>query len=131
MLTETWLRDKEIGQLQEELSLGSGLGLFARNRRLKENGVSYSGVAVVWKESVGSFKEVKLKNKEGFELVAAAGSLKGQSRKLVVVACYIPPNYVKARGNLALDYIEGAVIELKRMRYLLISPLCKSAFKLP
>ena len=67
VLTETWLRDKEIGQLQEKLSLGSGLGLIARNRRPKENGVSYGGVAVVWKESVGSFKEVKLKNKEGFK----------------------------------------------------------------
>lgn len=40
--------------------------------------------------------------------------LRGHSRKLAVVSCYIPPNYSRVRGLEALDHIEGVVIELKR-----------------
>ena len=46
ILTETWLNDNQIGELQQDLSLGSGLGLVALNRKAHDNGVSYGGVAV-------------------------------------------------------------------------------------
>lgn len=47
-------------------------------------------------------------------MLAAAGSIRGHSRKFVVVACYIPPKYVRARGGQALEFIERVVIDLKR-----------------
>ena len=42
--------------------------------------------------------EVKFVNDENFEVVVAMGNIKGLSRKLLVIGCYIPPNY-----NLLLD----------------------------
>lgn len=38
----------------------------------------------------------------------------GHSRKLAVVACYLPPNYKKSRGDEALSFITDTVIEIKR-----------------
>ena len=99
MQTETWLHEGQVESLREELTMGSGLNIMGRNRKQGQNGVAYGGVAFVWKESAGVFKEVKIKNKEEFEVLVAAGSLRGLSRKLAVVACYIPPNYTKARGS--------------------------------
>ena len=40
--------------------------------------------------------------------------MKGHSRKLVTVACYLPPNYNTARGRAALEHIEDVVREIKR-----------------
>ena len=102
VLTETWLRDGGFDEFEEELSLGSGLGLLTRNRPPCPNGVSYGGVAIVWKESLGRFREVKIKN-PGFELLAAAGSIKGHKRKIVIIGCYLPPGYNRHRGAAALE----------------------------
>ena len=43
-----------------------------------------------------------------------AGSIPGHRRKLVVLACYLPPNLTKKTGTGALDFIEDLVIEMKR-----------------
>ena len=42
------------------------------------------------------------------------GSLKGLSRKIVIIACYIPPNYHVGRGRGAIDYISDCVTQAKR-----------------
>ena len=60
------------------------------------------------------FKEVVFRNPESYEVLVAAGSMRGRSRKMLVVACYIPPNYSKQRGSGALEYVENILIELKR-----------------
>ena len=114
VLTETWLKDSAVEPLVEELSGGSGLGILTRNREATNNGVAYGGVAVVWRESVGRTSEIKYKNKDGYEVMVAASSIKGQARKLVIVACYIPPGYSKVRGAGALAYVEDLVVDLKR-----------------
>ena len=49
-----------------------------------------------------------------FEVLVAAGSIKGLKRKLVVIAAYLPPSYKRQRGEAALNYIEEVVIEVKR-----------------
>ena len=114
LLTETWLQDEHLDKLKQDLSLGSGLGLEALNRKPGANGVAYGGVAVVWRESVGNLSRVTIKNPEAYEVIATAVSLKGHSRKLVLIACYIPPEYSRVRGNGALEFIENVVVELKR-----------------
>ena len=114
ILTETWLNEGAVKELAEELSLGSGIGMLTKNRQRCENGVTYGGVAVLWKESLGSFKEIEVKNPGRFEVLAAAGSVKGHRRKFVVIGCYLPPGYTKQRGKEALGYIEDLVIYLKR-----------------
>ena len=68
----------------------------------------------MWQESKVRFSRIDLKNPENFEVLAAAGTVPGQRRRVVVLGCYLPPNYTKQRGLAALDYIENTVIELKR-----------------
>ena len=124
VLTETWLQDHTADELREELVMGSGFGMVVRNRRPTVNGVCYGGVAVVWRESVGRLAEIQFKNPDGYEVLVGAISLRGHSRKLVIVACYLPPGYNKIRGNGALCYVEDVVIEAKRKYkdpYLLIA----------
>ena len=76
--------------------------------------MSYGGVAVVGRESLGKLERVHFKNPERYEVLVAAVSLKGHKRKLILVACYLPPGYTKLRGASALDYIEERVVEVKR-----------------
>ena len=114
ILTETWLRDEEVEGLRLDLSKGTGLGLLARNREANSNGVCYGGVAVLWREALGLFGEVRLKNPQRFEVLVVAGSVKGHRRKLVIVAAYRPPGYDKHRGKGALEYVEEVIIEVKR-----------------
>ena len=60
------------------------------------------------------FREVEFRNPEGYEMLVAAGSVKGRMMKFLVMACYIPPNYSKQKGSGALEFIENVLIELKR-----------------
>ena len=115
VVTETWLRDNDLDDLERKLKLGEGLGLLALNRRPNDNGVCYGGVALAWRESRGTFKKLNIKNPNRFEVLAAVGSIRGQSRKIVIVACYLPPSYNKTRGTAALEHIEDVIIEAKRI----------------
>ena len=114
IVTETWLGDQGAEVLGQELSGGSDLGLLTRNRPPNQNGVCYGGVAVVWKKGSCCLKKAVFKNKEGFEVLVATGSLRGHTRKLVVLAAYLPPSYTRVRGSEALTYIEDVIIEIKR-----------------
>ena len=112
VLTETWLHEKHIFELTQELSKGSGLGLLTKNRPPCENGVSYGGAGFIWRESAGSFKEVPFKSKN--EVLVVAGSIKGHRRKMVIIGCYLPPGYNRERGRQALNFIEDVVVNMKR-----------------
>ena len=63
-----------------------------------------SEVTVLWKEEVCTMSEVRLgvKNPSNYEVLVTAGSLHGHTRNMVVLACYIPPNYTKRREQEAL-----------------------------
>ena len=115
VITETWLTDGET--LEEDidgLCQGAGIGLVCRNREVNERGFSHGGVAVAFKSSEMSLKKVKLHNPKNYEVLMVTGMLARCSRRLVVVACYIPPNYTVPRGKGALSFIAGAVTEAKR-----------------
>ena len=115
VVTETWY--KEGGRLEEEkeyIAETAGLEMVTKNRQALENGVAYGGVAVLWKSNAIKFKEIEMKNPDTFEILACVGTVRGHSRKLIVVACYLPPNYDKKRGAQALSYITDSLIWLKR-----------------
>ena len=115
IVTETWFKNRdELERLAEDLSLGEGIGMLHKNRDPNQNGVSYRGVAVLWRESFCSFKTINCKNVENYEVLACVGSIRGQARKLVVVACYVPPTYDKRRGEGALAHIADVISEIKR-----------------
>ena len=77
------------------------------------NGVTYRGVAVVWDESKCTLK--KLDNRAGgYEILACSGKIKGHSRKLVAIACYLPPGYTKKKGEEAMEELADMIVDLKR-----------------
>ena len=125
VVTETWLMDGQtLEEDKQDLLLGAGLSLICKNRPPDSRGVSYGGVALFFKEELCSFKEVRFDNPQNFEILAAIGSIQGHSRKVAVVACYMPPNYTTARATACFNYIEEIIIELKRRLkdpYLVIS----------
>ena len=98
-MTETWLRDgRGLDNYVDDLALGAGLGMMYRNRGLATNGVVCGGVAALWRKSLCSMSKLELLNPSDFKVLVYVGKLTKCSRKLVVVACYIPPGYPKARG---------------------------------
>ena len=54
---------------------------------------AHGGVAVLFKKGKLELKQFKMNNPSNFEVIALVGKITGLSRKLVVIACYIPPNY--------------------------------------
>ena len=114
IVTETWMKNDMMDGLREDFLEGEGFRVAARNREVGGNGVAYGGVAVFWRDSFVRMAGIDLKNPDKYEVVVAAGSMKGHTRKLVVIGCYIPPNYTKKRAEGALDFIADRVVDLKR-----------------
>ena len=113
VVSETWIRDG-AEDLVERLSEGDGLGFISRKRsQPASNGVTYGGVAVLWRKSACSLKEFAFPNPLDFEVVVATGSLRGHTRKLAIISCYIPPGYSRARGEGAIEHINDIVVHLK------------------
>ena len=116
VVTETWLSDGVLlDRDKDDLEHGAGLGLLHRNRPPNSRGVSHGGVAIIYRKAKMSLKELDIKNLDAYEVVAAIGNVIGQSRKVLVVACYMPPNYSVTRGKDCLSYITDLVLHLKRM----------------
>ena len=117
VVTETWLKDgPELEQDLLDLEGGAGLSALTLNRDPNPlTGVAHGGVAIIWRKSIGSFKRIPLglANPEKFEVLPTVGSLRGSSRKLVVIGIYMPPNYNVPKANLCLDYIENMMVEIR------------------
>ena len=114
MITETWLKDSMDNEIRETLHEKYSSGIITRNREAGPNGVAYGGVSVVWKESFAQMKELSYKNPDNFEVLTAAASLRGLSRKLVTICCYIPPNYLKKRAVSCMDHVVNIIVDVKR-----------------
>lgn len=83
IVSETWFKDEMVKELQERFSQGEGFQLVTRNREAGQNRVAYGGIALIWRESFVRMKEIVFKNPERYEMVVAAGSMKGHTRKLL------------------------------------------------
>ena len=114
VVTETWLTDGEdLDQDIDGLCLGAGLGMLCLNRSPNDRGFSHSGVAVVFKSSDITMRKIKLHNPHAYKVLVTTGILSGCTRRIVLVACYLPPNSPVARGRGAMEYVAGAVTEVK------------------
>ena len=115
IVTETWLADgTTLEEDKQDLLLGAGLSMICKNRRPDTRGLSYGGVAIIYKDDLVNFKELKIYNPDNYEVVAAVGSVQGITRKIATIACYMPPNLTVARARGCLDFLEQLVIEMKR-----------------
>ena len=85
------------------------------NRPPNQNtGVSHGGVGIFYKNRIGNFKPISIPNPDNFEILPAIGSIRGSSRKLAIIAAYIPPNYTVPRGKKCLEHIESCILDIKR-----------------
>ena len=101
--------------LKEGLSCEHRLGFLNKNRNEEAaNGVTYGGVGILWCESGCALKEISMNNPSNWEVLVAAGGLKGHTRKLAVLACYLPPGYSVREADSALEYITNAITMLKQ-----------------
>ena len=115
IITETWLKDgSELDLDMANLQHGAGICGLTQNCPPNQAGISHGGVAVLYKKKIGSFKKIDFPNPDNFEVLPVIGSFNGSSRKVVVVAAYIPPNYTVARGAACLEDVESVIIEAKR-----------------
>ena len=46
--------------------------------------------------------------------MVAEGNLKGCGKKIVIIACYLPPKYTVPRGREAMDCVAGMISDAKR-----------------
>ena len=85
-----------------------------RNRKSITAYSDNGGVAVLWRKNVCNMRRLEFPNPDDFEVLPVAGGLRGNSRKMVVIGCYLPPSYNKRRGEEALVYINNLVVPVKR-----------------
>ena len=115
IVTETWLSDgPSLARDIADLEAGAGVSLICRNRRPGASGVAHGGVAIAFKPEECKMQEVIMDNPDNYEVLVATGTMPGFSRKVLVVAAYLPPGYDVARGRGAVQYIEDVFRELKR-----------------
>ena len=104
IFTETWLSDgPDLTRQLDDLREGEGLGAITKNRPVNNMGFSHGGVAIIYRESLCTMKEISLPNPSDFEVVLSSTRFPGHSRQVVVVACYIPPTYPAVRANACLE----------------------------
>lgn len=84
------------------------------NRKPNARGVAHGGVAVISRTATCSLKRMELHNPDGYEVLVTSSSLVGHTRKLIMITCYLPPNYNVHRAKGALEHIENVVRETKR-----------------
>lgn len=108
IVTETWfgstkLHRKSINDFGDE----HGVDLITKNRPTRGG-----GVCIAYRRSAATFKRVSLP-RSPFEVVAAVGNVKGISRKIGVVAVYIPPKYSADEVDKLGEYVTDVVEKLK------------------
>ena len=114
-ISETWFADGEgFEEDLQDLSLGAGITLLCRNRSVNGRSTGHGGVALAYRNTLANFRKINIPNPDNYEILPVIGNLRGHSRKIVIINCYIPPNYVVKRGKECLDYVSDVVVEVKR-----------------
>ena len=97
----------------EALLLGNGLRVHSLNRDPLASGVAYGGVAIVLRDSITKSQLYQFPNPEKFEVLPLNITVSEISRKLFVVAAYIPPGYKVPRARNCLQHIADVVLTIK------------------
>ena len=75
------------------------MGVLYRNRPVSNTGLAHGGVGIVYKKYFLSMRKIDIGNSDNFEVLGALGNIKGISKKVLVLACYVPPSYTMRRGK--------------------------------
>ena len=92
VVAKTWLSDGQgLDKDVEDLLLGAGLGMLYKNRPLNQRGFSHGVVAILFRDSIMSLKEVMVHNPGKYEILMAVGAVKGFSHKIGGDCLLSPP----------------------------------------
>ena len=108
LISETWMRqDRDTDGILEEVENGAHISMIRRDR-----GRRGGGVAIAF--DVRKMKLTKYRvNTRGFELVCATGKINNESRKLAVIAVYLPPKQTKNKTKEFCEVISDIIGKLK------------------
>ena len=113
-LTETWLTDGDaFDQEVEDLLLGSGISVIAKNRRPGTAGFSHGGVALIARAATTKMSRLDFPNPEHFEVVCAKATVHGMPRNFWIISAYIPPGYSVGRARGCMQHISDLILEAK------------------
>ena len=87
--------------------------MLTKSREPGRAGFSHGGVAIMARASAARMEVYPFPNAEKYEVLPAKLSLVGLTRKVFVIACYLPPGYSAARGQGCLQHISDIVLEIK------------------
>ena len=87
-----------------------------KNRLPSANGVCHGGVAIILKNNSSKGITYPFNHPENYEALPLPLQINLDSitRKIVIIAAYIPPNYTTARGKVSLQHICDLVLDIKR-----------------
>ena len=112
-VTETWMEEGDLEEMEDRVR-NAGYGMASKERKVAAvNGVTYGGVAIFWDESRSNFKRLTY-SVEDWEILICVGKVKGHSRQMVLMACYLPPGYTRVQGDAAMTKISDIVVDMKR-----------------
>ena len=112
LLTETWIKTSgNNDRIHDDISKNKGLGIINYNRPGRRRG---GGVAIVFNTEKLTLQEHKFR-RDGIEVVAAKGRIKGQKRAFVIICAYLPPNLLASRVKHAFEIINNEIDHIKTL----------------
>lgn len=109
MILETWISNsKTAAQSIRDLGNAENFQLICKNRTTRGG-----GVCVAFHKCRANLSRFPLPSSP-WEIVCASGKIAGFSRKIAVIALYIPPKFTAVQLSDFCDYIADAVEKVKR-----------------
>ena len=114
VITESWLKvGKDLRDAIADLDGGASIGMVMRNRLSRRKRTAGGGVAVAFNKNRITLKPLPSRV-ENCEILMTSGKLCGLSRKLVVIAAYIPPRTRAAGRDKFVDVLSRCIGQAKQ-----------------
>ena len=109
MVTETWIKNtKETTRNMKDLADAENIELICKNRPTRGG-----GVCIAYDNKKCKLARFPLPT-SSFEVVCAVGKVVGFSKKIAIIAVYIPPKYTLQQVGALCDYISDSIEKVKR-----------------
>ena len=114
LLTETWFSkgNKKVAHELKILAQRDGISFLRRDRNTREG-----GVALAYDSSRAEFKKLSLKSLKGkdLEILVGKGKVHGVKKSHIVITCYVPPSYTRAKDREFFDVLTDAISESRSL----------------
>ena len=111
VVTESWFKstDPSINSILEDFTNKNGYGFLRKDRQTNKRG---GGLVICFNSLKIQLCKAKIPPTK-HEVYAAIGRRKGQRRKIIVLAIYIPPTYNSDQNKSLFKYTNDAILALK------------------